>query len=80
MTAFLDTAIRARLDGFCETDMCAEDGKAALLAVLELHKPMHEVLPECSNCFARGDVTNVDYPCPTVRAIAEKLGVEADGG
>lgn len=84
----LDQAIRARLDEFCESDMCAEVGKAALLAVLDLHKPRSAGIPkkphiaDCSVCMDVGPevCSPVGYPCETVEAIAEKLGVEADGG
>lgn len=85
--ADLDTAIRARLDEFCESDMCAEVGKAALLAVLDLHKPRSAGVPtkphimDCSVCLDVGTewCSPVGYPCETVEAIAKALGVEAAG-
>jgi hypothetical protein len=53
----------------------------ALLAVLDRHKPGMLVYgrPVCEYCYELGDVEHekVYYPCADVRAIAEKLGVEA---
>lgn len=66
-------------DGECAHDCDDHRGRqapkafAALRAVLELHAPEHEVLPECSHCFAEGDVDHVPWPCPTVQAIATAL-------
>lgn len=45
----------------------------ALRAVLDLHKPMHDVLPECSHCYECGEVVNASWPCPTVQAITNAL-------
>ena len=81
----LDQAIRARLDEFCESDMCAEVGKAALLAVLDLHAAVDDgsghqtVCGVCTDPAEGWDRIALPSPCPTVRVIAEKLGVEADG-
>lgn len=82
----LDAAIRAALDEFCTTDWCAEKGKAAILAVLELHQPesvdyidadrQDRTSSDCETCGAIGGVVDT-WPCPTVRAIAEGLGIEA---
>lgn len=68
--------------------------KSALLAVLDLHKLETEHSwelyrpswaperkpsgPLCSQCSA-GQEHQVASPCPTVRAVAKALGVEADG-
>lgn len=76
----LDAAIRARLEDFCVSDMCAEAGKAALTAVLDLHKPGpathgHENL--CGHCSNPASGHFVHDPCPTVHAIAKALGIEA---
>ena len=59
--------------------------RAAIVAVLDLHKPRTAVegplegKPICDEC---SDGTNewlaTADPCPTKRAIAEKLGVEVD--
>ncbi len=89
----LDAAIRARLDKF-DASMDATGSlwgagemRAAIEAVLDLHSPCRGVhvelgtygckAPECQT--KRGHVA-FTYPCPTVRVIAEKLGVEVDGG
>lgn len=90
----LDAAIRAKLaewqkfrrrdgtiaEGYGFDEMCA-----AIVAVLDLHKPRTAVegplegKPICDEC---SDGTNewlaTADPCPTKRAIAEKLGVEAN--
>jgi hypothetical protein len=42
---------------------------AALRAVLEMHAPL-----ETSEDDTLCDVCGADHPCPTVRAVAEKLG------
>lgn len=76
----LDAAIRARLDEFCESDMCAEVGKAALLAVLDLHGPHPDDPSKCRCALEYDDLCTAHaVPCPTVRVIAEKLGVGVDG-
>lgn len=83
----LDAAIRARLvlhdsgeatvlDMRCAYD--CETTQAALLAVLDLHHP--DDCGDCSACTRWEDdmvAHAMEYPCPTLRAIAEKLGVEA---
>lgn len=90
----VDAAIRERLAGISrELDddcnmqcgaSCASGGygdvAAAVLAVLDVHVPREVGLDDdvshiCTQCY----FNNV-YPCPTVREIAEKLGVEAPGG
>lgn len=65
----LDTAIRARLEEFCVSDRCAEAGKAAILAVLELARA------------AREDFTHIDgtaYEFARRRALEEAIIVIAD--
>lgn len=60
--------IRARLDQFhtCQGDEHAEMWRAALRAVLDLH--VRSTPDEfCGHC-------EDDWPCPTVRVIAEQLG------
>lgn len=88
----IEAAIRAKLaswgDDPCGYATCIVGGWAemrdTLLAVLDLHKPRAAVegplegKPICDGC---SDGTNewlaTADPCPTKRAIAEKLGVEA---
>ena len=57
----------------------------ALRAVLELHKPRHgfgtTICEGCSDDPDDGwaehpDVMFMEYPCPTVRTIADTLGAE----
>jgi hypothetical protein len=96
--ADLDTAIRARLDDWLD-DICgawrngcpvaghAEPIKmrAALTAVLDLHKPRPAGIPgkphlaDCSTCRDLGPEINspAGYPCDEIEAIAKALGVEA---
>lgn len=85
----LDASIRAELDDFC-TDQCAEMGKAALLAVLDLHIAeqvefidQHGNIssgPVCEVCGDGGQEPGAMWPCPTRVAIAEGLGVEMEEG
>ena len=44
---------------------------SALYAVLELHKHEHDVCAECTGEYI------ASWPCPTVKAIAEELNVDA---
>lgn len=72
----LDTAIRAVLDDFCTTDWCAEKGRAAIEAVLELH-PLnddHQCVKEIIGYTVL--LWYRDEPCPTLLAIAKGLGIE----
>lgn len=94
MTTDLDAAIRAKLAGDhpighcpgCESgDPCdVELGNAAaraVVAVLDRHQPGEGVpsKPVVCGCSVEGDeFTMWQYPCPTVRAIADKLGVDRD--
>lgn len=90
----LDAVIRARLhqDRPYVTEGAGRYGRnaadtwhEALLAVLDLHKPVpvsHPLNPNLANCAVCMDIgpeicSPVGYPCDTVEAIAEKLGVEA---
>ena len=90
----LDAAIRAKLDEwqqFRRQDGAIAEGygydemAAAIVAVLDRHKPAgdeHFAASFAGCCAVCG--TYYEYPvayrCPTVRAIAEKLGVEVDRG
>lgn len=59
-------------------DWC-EAVEAVVLAVLELHKPNphpSSLGPYCEQCEG-GYEGRAPWPCPTVLAIAEKLGIEA---
>lgn len=81
----LDAAIRAELDNFC-TGMCAQGGKAALLALVAEHEAKHrrlgpphkdhsqEGLPLCQGWPYR---PHQDTLCRHIRTIAEALGIEA---
>ena len=58
-----------------------EQMRAALLAILDLHKPhpVNDRPPYCDQCV--GGYEGVEeWPCPTVRLIAKQLGIEVDGG
>ena len=50
-------------------------GAKALLAVVELHKPISLVF-DGNCCFECRDGMNMffDYPCPTIQAIEKELG------
>lgn len=69
----LNAAIRRELDQFCESDMCAEKGKAALLAVLDEHPLSQDHI--CVKDISAG-LWYEDEPCPTLLAIAKGLGIE----
>lgn len=86
----LDAAIRERIRIVPDLDSMAEDVRfeydiepihAALTAVLDRHKPGMEVYGArtCRHCYEVMDADHetAAYPCPTVRAIAKELGVEA---
>ena len=49
--------------------------KSAIRAVVELHKPMSDRMPDCAECVTihQGETDVVFYPCPTIQAIEEKL-------
>ena len=49
--------------------------EAAILGVLNVHRPRG---PHCGGCtqLAGGDAWYVEWPCQTVRAVANGLGVE----
>lgn len=55
---------------------------AALRAVVELHGPQtsrfEDEPTECAACSPGDRYSTVAYPCSTVRAIAEQLGVETE--
>lgn len=100
----LDAAIRAKLnseglDGFesrpcLSVEGCDVNGfdemRAALLAVLDLHRPREDEwlqvrgldgtvrrpCRQCSGLGTGGMITAIYYPCQTVSAIAKGLGIE----
>ena len=47
----------------------------ALRAVVELHKPMSDRMPDCAECVTihQGETDVVFYPCPTIQAIEKEL-------
>ena len=47
----------------------------ALRAVVELHKPMSDRMPDCAECVKihQGETDVVFYPCPTIQAIEKEL-------
>lgn len=82
----LDAVIRARLDEFDDSMgrtgslWGAEEMRAALLAVLDAHEPEGVAPTRCSQCLDGGpgyEAEPAEWPCPTVQAIAQALGVEA---
>lgn len=89
----LDAAIRAKLDetraymnGYYDLPNAGEM-LAAIEAVLGKHEPVsNEAWASsapaivCSCSPGEDDHYDEPYPCPTVRAIAEKLGVEVERG
>ena len=44
----------------------------ALLAVVELHKPINEHPDLCDGCYEEESGPS-DYPCPTIQAIEKEL-------
>lgn len=82
----LDAAIRAKLEIQDSGEYTAYDPRfvydceivqTALFAVLELHKRSH--FSDCTECRESGpgyEAEPAPYPCPTIRAVAEKLGIE----
>ena len=66
------------------TSRHVNEKRAALLAVLELHQPNGTRLPECSECHQIANeyepgpnlASPVDWPCPTVLAVARALGIQ----
>ena len=61
-------------NGTCETVGHYSSAKA-LRAVVELHKPMSNRMPDCSECVTihQGETDVVNYPCPTIQAIEREL-------
>ena len=49
---------------------------SAIRAVVELHKPMSDRMPDCAECVTihQGETDVVFYPCPTIQAIEKELG------
>ena len=62
-------------NGTCETVGHYSTAKA-LRAVVELHKPVTDRLPFCSECIAihQGEPDVINYPCSTIQAIEKELG------
>lgn len=87
--ADLDAAIRADLDDFC-SDQCAKMGKSAMLGVLDLHVAEEVEFvdrhgnvssgPVCEVCGDGGQTPGENWPCPTLVAIAEGLGIDLEEG
>lgn len=89
----LDAAIRAKLaswgDDPCGYATCVVVGwsemRAAIVAVLDRHKPAHVDHPlnpnlaNCSTCRDLGPEINspAAYPCEEIEDIAKALGIEA---
>lgn len=74
----LDAAIRSRVAALGNWDASAARLAGALIAVLDLHAAPDRALPGEIHC---GELIDwVQGGCPTVRVIAEKLGVEVDRG
>ena len=48
---------------------------SAIRAVVELHKPMSDRMPDCAECVTihQGETDVVNYPCPTIQAIEKEL-------
>ena len=48
---------------------------SALRAVVELHRPMSDRMPDCAECVTihQGETDVVFYPCPTIQAIEKEL-------
>ena len=73
----LDQQIRDRLLDLADTAGYLTD---TIRAVLDLHQPERKSThpnyldTRCTACSMR-EVTSIDYPCPTVGAIADKLGI-----
>lgn len=89
--ADLETAVRAKLASFENAACMSVEGcdavgfdemRETLLAVLDLHKGDDDdhLCPSEIVGYSVQHWHNAADPCPTVRVIAEKLGVEVDGG
>lgn len=64
-------------DGDLEDAIAREE--AALRAVVELHGWSHargSTYLQCDGCPSTSDATMTAWPCPTITAIADALGVE----
>lgn len=78
----LDAAIRERLAVDEDSTYFRYDSEmiqAAMLAVLELHRPeAYSRRPFCAHCRESGIGYEgaAPYPCPTVLAIAKGLGIK----
>lgn len=67
----VDQAIRAEIramrNRYCEVG-------TAVLAVLDLHQPDTDEPGLCGCCFNAVE-EQYEYPCPTVKAIADAMGI-----
>lgn len=73
----VEQAIRAEIGAKCYDD---EPVGMALLAVLDLHKPTPDTSYldgrlVCNGCGLTSDEDQWPYPCDTVKAVADALGV-----
>lgn len=74
----LDARIRAKLSPVYDPPWAMRQYRAALIAVLDLHAAPQRALPGEIHC---GELIDwVQGGCPTVRAIAAALGIEATSG
>ena len=66
----------AKLNSYQCGSAFAEMFKNAVRAVVELHKPVTDRLPFCSECITihQGEPDVIDYPCKTIQAIEKELG------
>lgn len=76
----LDVRLRQHLAMTVPPTPDGRDLTRALAAVLDLHKPNPVTgrWPYCEVCVGGYEGVS-EWPCPTVRAIAKRLGVEVDG-
>lgn len=74
----LDQAIRASITNQLELGITYENTANAVLAVLDLHKPDNDYPlsgVKCTECEDAYGAEREDYPCDTVKAIADALGI-----
>ena len=66
----------AKLNSYQCGSAFAEMFKNAVRAVVELHKPVTDRLPFCSECITihQGEPDVINYPCSTIQAIEKELG------
>ena len=65
----------AKLNSYQCGSAFAEMFKNAVRAVVELHKPVTDRLPFCSECVTihQGETDVVNYPCLTIQKIMDEL-------